>query len=352
MIVTVYAIAKNEEQHVERFVNACKDADDICVLDTGSTDDTLPLLRGLGCITEQEVFDPWRFDTARNRSMELIPPDTDVAVCLDIDEVLLSGWREALERAWTEDAAVGSYICIAGRNADGSPQTSFFRQKLHRPSKGTWVYPVHEVLQQTGTGRQVTVPDMLCEHLPDESKSRGSYLPLLELAAQERPQDARCAHYLGREYMYKGRWDDAIRELTRALTIDWWDAQRSASERYIAKCLAEKGDTKGAYIHAINSVCEAPVREAWFEAEKVCYLLKDWKGVVWFGERARQTPRADSGINEAEAWGSGVADYLSIGYWNLRQYDNALRCGREALALEPTNERIKRNVQFYEEAIR
>lgn len=351
MIVSVYAIAKNEEQHVERFCEAAKDADDICVLDTGSTDDTVPLLRGMGCIVEQEIIAPWRFDAARNRSMELIPPDTDVAVCLDLDEVLLPGWRDALERAWTDKAEIGSYICICGRNADKTPKTSFFRQKLHRPGAATWIYPVHEVLEHTGTGLNVSVPDMLCEHLPDNTKSRSQYLDLLELAAREKPQDARCAHYLGREYMYRGMWKDSIRELLRHLEIGAWDAERAASQRYLSRCYLALGNKPEAMRRAMLSICEKPVRESWYEAEKMCYILGDWQGVVYYGGKALETARSGSGINEAEAWGCGVYDYLSLGYWHTGRPDEALRCGEEALKLEPDDKRIQRNIQFYREAI-
>ena len=43
--VCVYAIAKNEAQFVDRFMDSMAEADIICVLDTGSTDDTVEKLR-------------------------------------------------------------------------------------------------------------------------------------------------------------------------------------------------------------------------------------------------------------------------------------------------------------------
>ena len=46
--INVYAIAKNEEQFVKRWVNSMKEADNIYVLDTGSTDNTVKLLKELG----------------------------------------------------------------------------------------------------------------------------------------------------------------------------------------------------------------------------------------------------------------------------------------------------------------
>lgn len=46
--VCVYAISKNEEKFVDRWVDSMKEADEIYVLDTGSTDNTIKKLKKLG----------------------------------------------------------------------------------------------------------------------------------------------------------------------------------------------------------------------------------------------------------------------------------------------------------------
>ena len=43
--ICVYAIAKNEEQFVDRWVDSMSEADVIVVLDTGSTDRTVEKLK-------------------------------------------------------------------------------------------------------------------------------------------------------------------------------------------------------------------------------------------------------------------------------------------------------------------
>lgn len=352
--ICVYAIARDEEAFVDRFCGAAAQADYIAVLDTGSSDATLEKLRARGCIVGRETITPWRFDEARNRSMELIPEDTDIAVCVDLDEVLLPGWREALEAAWTRSTLSGRFTNIRSRNGDGTPGTVFLQRKLHRPGAFHWQYPVHEVLVGAG-GTPVTaeavVPDMAVEHRPDGHKSRGQYLPLLELAARENPEDPRCAHYLGREYMYYGRWDEAIRELTRHLALPSavWREERCASLRYISRCHAGKGNNREAMRWAMRAVCEQPeLREGWYEAQRAAYELRDWSGVCWFGEHAAAiTRRSDSCVNEEEAWGAGVHDLLSLAYWHLARPDMALVSGEQALALDPDNPRIRKNLGYY-----
>ena len=48
MKVCVYAIAKNEEKFAARWAQSMKEADEIFVLDTGSTDETVKILEENG----------------------------------------------------------------------------------------------------------------------------------------------------------------------------------------------------------------------------------------------------------------------------------------------------------------
>ena len=80
MKIVVYAICKNEAQFVERWVESMSEADEIVVLDTGSEDDTIQRLKEKGVKVVIELIVPWRFDKARNRSLELVPEDADICV--------------------------------------------------------------------------------------------------------------------------------------------------------------------------------------------------------------------------------------------------------------------------------
>ena len=67
-------------------MDSMSEADDICVLDTGSTDDTVERLKARGAHVEQKIIAPWRFDVARNKSLKLIPKNADICCCIDLDE--------------------------------------------------------------------------------------------------------------------------------------------------------------------------------------------------------------------------------------------------------------------------
>ena len=83
MKIVVYAICKNEIKFVDRWMDSMREADEIVVLDTGSTDGTPARLRARGAQVSEAAVTPWRFDTARNRSLALTPEDADICVCTD-----------------------------------------------------------------------------------------------------------------------------------------------------------------------------------------------------------------------------------------------------------------------------
>ena len=57
--VCVYAICKNEEKFIEKWYNSIKEADYICVLDTGSTDNSIKKFKELGIKVKKKIINPW-----------------------------------------------------------------------------------------------------------------------------------------------------------------------------------------------------------------------------------------------------------------------------------------------------
>ena len=354
MKITVYAISKNEEKFAARWVESMAEADHICVLDTGSTDGTVEILADLGVIVRREEIVPWRFDVARNRSMELIPEDTDICVCTDLDEVFRPGWRAALERAWRPGTEQLRYSYIWSFDEHGRPGTEFLQEKIHAPGVFRWVHPVHEVLERTDGAVSWPVaeaPEIVLEHHPDHGKSRGGYLRLLELSVRERPNDDRNAHYLGREYMFHRRWDEAIAQLQRHLTLPTatWAAERSASMRFISRCYLAKGDQPEAMRWALRAVAEAPeLRESWVQAEEAAYAGEDWPAAAFFGGKAvAVTKKSGCYINEERAWGAYPWDAMAYALYRLGDLEGAAAATERALELEPGNERLRGNMKFY-----
>lgn len=358
MKVVVYAICRNEEQFVDRWMDSMSEADQVVVLDTGSTDGTVARLRARGALVETEVISPWRFDTARNRSLELVPQDTDICVCTDLDEVLHPGWREKLEKVWKPGTGQATYRYTWSFQKDGREGVVFWIEKIHARHGYRWVHPVHEVLQWIGEGLpapMVTAEGVQLDHHPDPSKSRGQYLPLLELSVQEDPNDDRNVHYLGREYLFYKRWDDCIRTLKGHLAMPnaRWEDERAASMRYIARSYQMKGDHKQARIWYLQAIAQAPhLREAYMDLAMMLYDDEQWDGVLYFTGCALEiTHRPRSYICEAAPWGSLPHDLRTIAFYRTGCLAKALEEARKAAELEPSNERLQKNVALLEKAV-
>lgn len=352
MKIVVYAIAKNESKFAARWAESMAEADEMYVLDTGSEDDTAALLRGKGVHVTEETITPWRFDTARNRSLELTPEDADICVCTDLDEVFAPGWRALLEQAWKPGTTRASYRYTWNFEADGSEGRVFWLDKIHCRHGYTWTHPVHEVLHWQGQGREkrVAVEGMQLNHRADPEKSRAQYLPLLELSVKENPQDDRNVHYLGREYMFYGRWDDCIETLKRHLALPSavWKDERCASMRYIARAYAAKGDAASAEAWRWRAVAEAPhLREPLMELAWMLYEKKDWEGVVFLTGRALAiTERARTYITENAVWGGMPWDLRALGLYYTGRYSEALQAAEKALAFSPKDQRLQSNLDM------
>lgn len=355
--ICVYAICKNEEQFVEEWVKSMSEADKIIVLDTGSTDKTVSKLKSAGIDVYEEKITPWRFDAARNRSLELVPEDIDICVCVDLDERFEPGWRDMLENAWKSGTKRAQYRYTWNFNPDGSEGVVFWIDKIHARHGFHWEHPVHEVLAYTGTEPCNTVyaEGIQLNHYADTTKSRAQYLPLLELSVKETPDDDRNMHYLGREYMFRGEWDKCIDTLKHHLSMPkaQWKDERCASMRYIAKSYLQKGNREEAKVWYYKSIAEAPyLREPYMDFANMMYEEKDWYGVLYFTQCAlkiKERPRTY--ICEAGAWGSAPYDLLSLGYYYTGAYKEALESVNKALEFSPQDERLLSNKKIMEAAV-
>lgn len=349
MKVTVYAISKNEEKFADRWMDSVGEADEVVVLDTGSTDNTVQLLKSRGATVYKEMISPWRFDTARNRSLDLVSGDTDICVCCDIDEVFRPGWRDILEKAWRPNVKQAAYRYTWNFNDDGSEGTVFWIEKIHARRGFRWTHPVHEVLTYCAEEPLVKIfaEGIQLDHHADESKSRGQYLGLLELSVKEDPDDDRNMHYLGREYMFVGEDEKAIETLKRHLSMPkaTWRDERCASMRFIARCCERLGNIKEAEAWHYRACAEGQhLREPFVDFAEFMYRRENYEGVIFACLGAleiKQRPRTY--ITEAKAWGSEPYDLLSIAYYYTGNREKAKKYALLALEYEPDNERIRQN---------
>ena len=351
--ICVYAICKNEEQFVNRWYNSMKEADAIYVLDTGSTDKTVSLLQEKNIFVKTKIIDPWRFDVARNESLNMIDSDYDIYVCTDLDEVFKKGWRKKLEKVWKKDTNKCQYIYNWSIDELNKPLVSFYYEKIHDKNY-KWIYPVHEVLTSNLINEKVVKTDkIILNHYPNKTKSRSSYLKLLELSVKENPDNDRNMHYLGREYMYYKKWNECIDTLIKHLSLKTatWKDERSASMRFIARSYINLGRFEEARMWLDKAIIETPyLRDPLVERALLEYQLNNFENVIKYCLLALEIESHEKTyINEVFSWDNTIYDLLSIAYYYKGNYKESLKNINIAICMNSKDKRLYKNLEIIQE---
>ena len=347
--IAVSAISKNEAEFVQRFCDSAQDADLICIADTGSTDNTVKIAIECGAKVHDICISPWRFDLARNAAIALLPRDIDIVISLDLDEVLEKGWRKEIERVWTSETTRLRY------KFDWGSGISFFYEKIFSRHGYRFHHPVHEYPRPDGRIHEVYAhTDMLLvSHHPDPTKSRGQYMPLLELAIKEDPRCPRNAFYHARELTFYSRWQEAIEALNRYLAMPeaTWPNERCYAMRLLGKCHEELGMIYEGLKWYRLACAEAPdTREPWCELATATYRLSMWPESYGAALSALNIKDKQAVYTmDPSVWTEKPYDYASIAAWRLGLKEQAIEFCKKALEFNPTDTRLLTNLSQMEE---
>ena len=292
---------------------------------------------------------PWRFDDARNAAMALIPDDVDVCCTMDMDRWLEPGWRPKLEAAWTaETTALYCRTVYRSRADDPTILRGWPTKNFHHRWGYRFKRPVHEAL--IFTGEEVTrdcADIVMCEVQDHGKETRRQYLPLMEVAHKEDP--GRRADLLlawarpdvGESARAGNRTDAA---LPGAAVRAQWREERSEAMRYLARM---QPDETMAWLDKARM--EAPHRrEIWLDLAEQFHAKADWLNLFWACTNGlEKTHRTGSYIDDVHCWGFRLFDLAAIAAWHLNAMDRAVEWGRKALELDPPNQRLKNNLDFF-----
>jgi len=373
--ICVYAICKNEEQFVEKWVKSMSEADKIVVLDTGSTDHTVDKLKELGVEVKVQVVNPWRFDVARNLSLEMVPDDCNICVCTDLDEVLEPGWAKPLREKWIEGKHErGLYMYSWSHLPNGESGRKFVYDKVHSKN-WHWRAPVHELLVDNVNNSNKyfhenvldLTKEMHLHHYPDKTKSRGSYLPLLELRKQEMEDDYYGLIYLAHEYCYRKFYDKSIAQLKEILekyndTMN--SVEKASCYLFMGDCYASLADQltdeqeknkklqEAANNYGIAINIDLTYREPYLNLAKIYIKMKDYSYAEFIIKRGLQKSyRHFTWLERDISWSYEPWDLLCLATYYGGKVKDSVIYAAKALMFEPTNERLNNNLKLCTEAL-
>lgn len=345
MKIGIYAPCKNEAKHVNAWYDSCKDADIICVADTGSTDGTKEALIDLGVKVTDVRIVPWRFDDAFNTAMYLLPEDVDICIRLDLDERLQPGWKDALLKAWTPETTRLRYPYVWNWNPDGTPGRQWYSDRIHHRKGYRWQGATHEGLCSRLPEVQTFTDDVKIWQFPDVKDKKGD-LPLLKESCNEWPHDARLRAYLAREYMYQGMFAESAATYKEFLSMSWDKVERGQAFCNLA---AVEPNNKEFWLR-MASIETPGHREPLVSLAQFYYDKQDWHKCYKAAKDAVTITKHPMDYTcTPEAWGWQPHDLMSISAWHLGMYEDCLEQSKQALAKLPHDERLKNNLRIVEE---
>jgi tetratricopeptide (TPR) repeat protein len=340
--VGIYALAKNEAKHAAAWAESCADADVRVVTDTGSTDGTQGILVQQGVTVCNGYVCPWRWDDAHNLSLNHLPPDVDIAIRLDLDERILPGWREAVERAWTGEVNNLRYQYAWSLKPDGSPGLVFYCDRVHARHGFRWAQATHEGLMcWTGDKVQAIAEGLEVHHHREPGKVHKSDLTLLRVAVREAPGDARAQWYLAREMSYAGLPEAAAEFLAYLKMPGGQATERAYARRYLYLVTQDERQ-----LHQATEECPGEP-DAWEALSLARYRQQRWQECYEFATRAIEA--GDPGTHATDPDAKGRAyDLASVSAWELGKRPEALTLARQAATMLPADVRIRQNVAAME----
>jgi tetratricopeptide (TPR) repeat protein len=166
------------------------------------------------------------------------------------------------------------------------------------------------------------------------------------LAVDEDPEDDRNTYYCARELFFNGLTEAAIDMFKRHLDMPTsnWMPERAWSMRYLAKLMPEMRE-----VWLLRAVAEYDSRETWLDLSHHYYKCGNWLGSLFAAVSClKHEVRPNFYLNEPEAWSYLPWDLAAIAAYNLQMFDHAVSYGIKALELEPSNDRLKQNLFFYQ----
>ena len=357
--ICVYAIAKNEMKFIDAWLDSMKEADYIVVLDTGSTDGTYEFLQKDPRVTrvEQKIFNPWRFDKARNESMKLVPDDAEIFVCTDPDEKFEPGWVAAIRAKWTDDTTRAEYTYAWNHNDVGEPLNIFKYDKIHVRGYH-WIFPVHEVLWRDDDNwsneKRIDLGESVyLHHWQDLSVPRKGYMDLLELSVKENPDSPHVRHLYCREFILQNRPDEAYSKFFQVLnmTESWSNPMFRLVLLDSILMLAGLSQQKNEFDEALywcNEFLKVDdtYREPYLVAADIyCARQQFGQAIQVLELMYSKTTRHYSWVEKAANWLSTDILLYGTALLGLGQCEKALECFNEVIKHEPNNiEVLKRKI--------
>jgi hypothetical protein len=224
-------------------------ADEVVIVDTGSTDGTIALAEAAGAKVYHGPAFAWRDDFAFSRNQSLARCTGDWVAIIDADEFLEPDGIAHL-RAHLATTAQPALLFDTVSERGGEWHRSI-RAFQRRPDI-TWRRRIHNYL--TTTDAEFTDVRMTYGYSPAHAKDPDRAMRILTAVCAEEPTCVREKYYLAREHWYRRAYPAAIHWYDAYLAVATWGPEIADAHLMRARCLwaLHRGEeARGACLQAL-----------------------------------------------------------------------------------------------------
>lgn len=299
MRLSVCLIVKNEEEVLNRCLScAVKFADEIIVVDTGSTDATVEIAQKF---TDKIYSFEWQDDFSSARNFAFEKANGDYVMWLDADDVVTDENCAKIRQLVKEGGFDMAYLPYAVAFENDRPTFVYYRERIMRRSMNfRFKGAVHEAISPRG---KTVYSDAPIYHKKVRCGEPLRNLSILQRRiARGEKLDERGKFYYGRELLFNKMYSESCAVLEDFISGDGWIENRLEACVNLYQAYTALGKDKEAIGALLKSFTLAPPRS------DVCCIL---------GERAMKVNDNASAIFWYELALARVPDIKGGGFVNL-----------------------------------
>jgi len=364
-------IVKNESNIIERLLHSVLPLIDCyCICDTGSTDNTMVLIRRFfqsQNISGKIVEEPFR-DFAHNRNVALkhattMISDTDYVLLVDADMVLDMDTSLISVTKFKQSLRHDAYYALQGTDTFCYKNIRLLK---NHPAFSYWGV-THEYIQllPTSTTAMLEKNSFFLKDIGDGGSKKDKFerdIRLLEKGLKENPSNERYTFYLANSFRDAGKSKEAIAMYLKRIELGGWIEEIWFSYYSIGKCYQTMKEPANAVFYWLEAYhCNKDRLENLYQIVRYYREQCKYPIAYTFYSMARNSPAYGKTTVDHLFFEKDVYDYKLeyefsiIGYYcNWYQYD-IVEANRSILSCEITPETVFKSVlsnyKFYAPAL-
>lgn len=288
-------IVKDEEKVLDRCLNSIKDlADEIIIVDTGSTDAT----KEIALRYTNKIYDfEWEHDFSAARNFSFSKAIMEYIYVADADEVIDDENREKFFLLKENLLPEIEIVQMKYENQLEFNTTYNFdleyRPKLYRRLRNfQWVDPVHESVTLEPV---VYDSDIVIHHMPISNHASRDFDIYLRTIEEDGRLSGKLFEMYARELFIAGQEEDFLKAFSYFRSFaekeEYSERERKISDCVLTKCFRIKKDLSGMMKYALKNIADGKASaEVCYELGEYFYEEGDYKeATIWYYNAAYET---------------------------------------------------------------